>query len=296
MRINELKEEELFRGHKACAGCGASLVVRWTLKVLGQDTVAVIPAGCVSAVSFVHPNMAFGINAIISPFAATAALLSGIREGLDSQGKTASHVIGFAGDGATADIGLQALSGALNRRDRFIYLCYDNEGYMNTGMQKSSATPAFARTSTSPEGFRPRPGQGKKDLLALAAAHHIPYAASASLGYPFDFLEKVKKASQVDGPSFIHVLAPCPSGWGSSPDNTANLGKLAVDTGLWPLLEYEDGTWKINRRPENFKDLGEWFKSQGRFKGLEAADYTYVEQERAAYWAEVQGRVQASKV
>ncbi|MCL2896898.1 thiamine pyrophosphate-dependent enzyme [Brenneria tiliae] len=266
--IKNLPPEEYFVGHKACAGCGGSLVVRLALKVFGPKTHVVIPAGCMSAVGFIYPQMAVGVNAMIAPFAATGAVLSGLAAALRAKGIRDIPVVGFAGDGATADIGLQSLSGAFDRQERIIYICYDNEAYMNTGIQKSGATPWGARTTTSPTGFTPRRLNVKKDLLQIAAAHHVPYAATASVGQPSDLLKKLEKAASVDGPAFLHVFAPCPTGWGCASDSTIALGKSVVDTGLWPLLEYQHGVLTINRNPNRFAPLESYFSSQGRFKSL----------------------------
>ncbi|CPR21623.1 thiamine pyrophosphate-dependent enzyme [Brenneria goodwinii] len=267
--IKTLPPEEYFIGHKACAGCGGSLVVRLALKVFGPKSHVVIPAGCMSAVGFIYPQMAVGVNAMIAPFAATGAVLSGLAAALRAKGITDIPVVGFAGDGATADIGLQSLSGAFDRQERIIYICYDNEAYMNTGIQKSGATPWGAKTTTSPTGFKPYRLNVKKDLLQIAAAHHVPYAATASVGQPSDLLKKLEKAASVDGPAFLHVFAPCPTGWGCASDSTIALGKSVVDTGLWPLLEYQQGVLTINRNPNRFAPLESYFSGQDRFKSLD---------------------------
>ncbi len=197
LNAKTLSETELFYGHKACAGCGGSLAVRIALKVLGENAVAVLPAGCMSAVGFNFPQLCFGNNAIISTFAGTASMLTGVEAGLRAQGITDFHAVGFAGDGGTADIGLQALSGAIDRNDGILYICYDNEAYMNTGIQKSSLTPFGARTTTTPAGKNIRGNlRPKKNLFEIVAAHGIPYAATASVGYLNDFMRKVEKAKR----------------------------------------------------------------------------------------------------
>lgn len=285
--IKTLPNPEHFVGHKACGGCGGSLIVRWVLKVLGEKTHVVIPAGCMSAVGFIYPQMALGVNAIISPFAATGAVLSGIAAVVRAKGLTDVPVVGFAGDGATADIGLQSLSGALDRREKIIYICYDNEAYMNTGIQKSGATPWGVRTTTSPRGFRPALDAPKKDLLRIAAAHGIPYAAMASVGYANDLLKKIEKAGKVDGPSFLHVFAPCPTGWGSEADATVALGKSVVDTGLWPLLEWENRQLTINREPKRFAPLAEYLVGQGRYRNITAEEIAALEAVRDRNWREL---------
>ncbi|MGC3965349.1 MAG: thiamine pyrophosphate-dependent enzyme [Rhodocyclaceae bacterium] len=281
--IKTLPDEEYFVGHKGCGGCGGTLALRWTLKALGPRAFLVIPAGCMSAVGFIYPQMALGVNAMIAPFAATGAVLSGIAAVLRQRGIDDAHVVGFAGDGATADIGLQSLSGAFDRRERILYICYDNEAYMNTGIQRSSATPVGARTTTSPSG-RVSFAAAKKDLLRIAAAHGIPYAATASVGYPADFLRKLDRARQVDGPAFIHLFAPCPTGWGCEAGITADLGRSVVNTGLWPLVEWDDGRVVINREPRSFDPLSSYLQGQARFRMLTPAQVDALANERDARW------------
>ena len=237
-----ITDEEFFYGHKACPGCGGALAVRQALKVLGPHAVAALPAGCMSATGFNFPQLAFGNNAMITPFAATAAVLSGIEAGLRAQGGAPEDVtvVGFAGDGGTADIGLQALSGAIDRNDDVLYICYDNEAYMNTGIQKSSLTPFGASTTTTPAGKREHGClTQKKSLFDIVAAHRIPYAATASVGYLNDFIKKVERARDIKGTRFIHVMAPCPVGWGFPSADMVDVAKEIVDTGLWYLAEYE---------------------------------------------------------
>lgn len=285
LNAKNLNEEEYFFGHKACAGCGGSLALRIALKVLGERSVAVIPAGCMSAVSFNFPQLCFSNNAIISTFAGTASMLTGIEAGLRAQGITDFHAVGFAGDGGTADIGLQALSGAIDRNDNILYICYDNEAYMNTGMQKSSLTPFGAATTTTPNGkaihgnIRP-----KKNMFEIIAAHDIPYAATASIGYINDFMNKVEKASKIRGTKYIHVMAPCHTGWGIEPDITVDIAREIVDCGLWYLAEYENGTYTLNRRPKEFSDVGEYLKRQGRFKHLSDEDIELIKESRDRKW------------
>ena len=280
-----LSNKEYFYGHKACPGCGGSLAVRLALKALGDNTLTVLPANCMSAVSFIYPQMAFTGNAMISPFASTASMLSGVAAGAKARGMEDYHVIGFAGDGGTADIGLQALSGAIDRNDPVIYVCYDNEAYMNTGIQKSGLTPVGATTTTSPAGknesgeIRP-----KKSMFEIVAAHNIEYAATCSVGYPRDYIKKIEKASRVKGAAYIHVYAPCPTGWGHPTDQTIALAKEAVDCGLWYLAEYEKGDFKLNKRPKEFADVGGHLKKQARFRHLSDREIQDIEQHRDARW------------
>jgi pyruvate ferredoxin oxidoreductase beta subunit len=280
-----LDKGEYFYGHKACAGCGGSLAVRIALKVLGEKAVAVLPAGCMSAVGFNFPQLCFSNNAIISTFAGTASMLTGIEAGLRARGITDFHAVGFAGDGGTADIGLQSLSGAIDRDDNIIYICYDNEAYMNTGIQKSSLTPFGSRTTTTPAGKNIRGNlRPKKNMFEIVAAHGIKYAATASIGYLNDYMNKVKRASEIRGTKYIHVSAPCPVGWGFGSDETIELAKEAVDCGLWALAEYEDGNFKINMRPKNFNGLKDYIKRQGRFRHLKEEDITVIEMARDRKW------------
>jgi len=280
-----ISEDEPFLGHKACAGCGGSLAVRLVLKVLGERTFVVLPAGCMSAVGFIYPQLAFGCNAIISTFAGTASMMSGISAAARALGLRDYHVVGFAGDGGTADIGLQALSGAIDRGDHFIYVCYDNEAYMNTGVQKSGLTPFGARTTTSPAG-RVVAGarRRKKDIFEIIAAHGIDYAATATVAHPYDLIRKVEKARDIAGTSFLHVLAPCPTGWGIETDEMLDVARGAVDTGLWILAEYEDGRYHINKTPRRFKPVADHLAQQKRFAHLGSADVSAIERERDARW------------
>ena len=281
-----MTDKEFFFGHKACAGCGGSLAVRLALKVLGEKTFCALPAGCMSAVGFIYPQMAFLNNAIISTFPGTGSMLSGMRAGLDALGYTDTHVVGFAGDGGTADIGLQALSGAIDRGDKIIYICYDNEAYMNTGVQKSSLTPYGTKTTTSPAGDNlPGSVTHKKNLFEIVAAHDIAYAATASVGYPQDYMNKLSKAAQVDGTSYIHIYATCPTGWGTSTETSISLAKEAVDCGMWYLAEYENSEFKLNRKPKKLEKLKDHLLKQGRFKHLTDADIKVIESERDRKWA-----------
>ena len=281
----KLSRDEYFYGHKACAGCGGSLAVRAALKVLGPNAVSVLPAGCMSAVGFNFPQLCFSNNSIISTFAGTASMLTGIEAGLRAKGYDDFTAVGFAGDGGTADIGIQALSGAIDRNDNIIYICYDNEAYMNTGIQKSGLTPFGARTTTTPAGanihgnLRP-----KKNMFEIAAAHGIPYAATASVGCLADFISKVEKASKIQGTKYIHVIAPCPTGWGIAPDETVEIAKEVVDCGLWYLAEYENGEFTLNYKPKDFTSVEAYLKKQGRFKHLDLSDIKTVIESRDKKW------------
>lgn len=286
-----LPEEEFFYGHRACAGCGGSIAVRLALKVLGPSTFVVVPANCMSAVGFYYPTMNFSVSALAAAFPGTAAILSGIEAAGKAQGLDDYSVVGFAGDGGTADIGIQALSGAIDRNDRIIYICYDNEAYMNTGVQESGLTPYGATTTTSPAGEN-KPGKitPKKNMFEIVAAHNIGYAATASVGYPQDFMNKVAKAKQHRGTSYLHVMAPCPTGWSSATDTTAAIARDAVDCGLWYLAEFEEGKFKLNREPKTFGSIENYLKQQGRFKHLTAENIKLIEQERDAMWQRIRSK------
>ncbi|MEI6841056.1 MAG: thiamine pyrophosphate-dependent enzyme [Methanomicrobiales archaeon] len=267
------KEEYLFKCTSACAGCSSSLVLRYVLKAAGPDTVLVMPACCTSVIQGIYPNTAMNVPVYNVAFAAAAACASGMSAAFRA-GKKATNVIVYAGDGGTVDIGIQALSGAFERRTDFLYICYDNEAYGNTGMQRSGATPTGARTTTTPGG---KPDT-KKDIDRIVEAHDPPYMATACSAYPHDLFKKVTKALSIRGPKFIHVLAPCPPGWRYPTEQTVEMGKLAVKTGMWVLFEREYGKVTINgpSKAAMIKPLPveEYLGPQGRFKGIsrEAVD------------------------
>ena len=212
-------------------------------------------------------------------------MLTGIDAGLRAQGITDFHAVGFAGDGGTADIGIQALSGAIDRDDNILYICYDNEAYMNTGIQKSSLTPFGSRTTTTPVGNNIHGNlRHKKNMFEIVAAHEIKYAATASIGYLNDFMFKVKKASEIKGTKYIHVIAPCPTGWGIATDETIDIAKEAVDCGLWVLAEYENGDFTASMLPQKTEALAEHIRKQGRFRHLSDKDIAVIESGRNAKW------------
>jgi len=232
--------------------------------------------------------MSFSCNAIISTFAGTASMLSGMAAGARALGWRDVKVVGFAGDGGTADIGLQALSGAIDRRERILYICYDNEGYMNTGVQKSGLTPYGARSTTTPVGtvWRGSPTR-KKNLFEIVAAHGIPYAATASVAFVPDYLRKVAKAARVNGTSYIHIHAPCPTGWGHATDQTIAVARQAVTSGLWPLAEYEEGHFILNKKPVPLTPVADYLAAQGRFRHLTREEIRQIETTRDAQWERI---------
>lgn len=293
IRLKELPNEELLYGHLACAGCGGMLATRMALKVLGPRTVLVIPACCVMATSCFYPTVPFSVPYLVSSFPGTASAVSGVAAGLKRRGLSDVHAVGIAGDGGTMDIGIQALSGAVERGDKFVYICYDNEGYMNTGVQRSSATPFGAKTTTTPVGlrghFEDRP---KKNIVEIMVAHGIPYAARASVGFPLDYMEKVRKAMDVNGPAFIHVLAPCPPGWGTDTADTVSLAKEAVLTGIWRLEEWENGKRTINRAVSQPRPLENYLGRQSRFKHLKPEQIEQIRQALVGTGGEVAAEAQ----
>jgi pyruvate ferredoxin oxidoreductase beta subunit/2-oxoisovalerate ferredoxin oxidoreductase beta subunit len=263
--------ENLGQGHLACAGCGAAVSMRLTLKALGEKTVLVLPASCWSVVPGPWPHSSFHVPALHAGFATGGATASGVRAALDIRGYTDTTVAVWAGDGGTFDIGIQALSGAAERNENFIYICNDNEAYMNTGTQRSSATPRFAWTTTTPT-HHPKEDP-KKDMMAIMADHHIPYAATATIAYPEDLLRKMEKARQIKGTRFIHLLSPCPPGWKTPSELTVKLSRLAVRTRVFPLFEIENGDYVIQE--DLMKDpvpVREYLKLQGRFGHLRNQD------------------------
>ncbi len=260
----ELKHETeglVSHGVAACAGCGLELIMRKVMDVLGEKTIVVIPPGCSALFSGFGEETALKIPGFQGNLENSAACAAGIRAALKAKGDEETTVLAFAGDGATVDIGLQSLSGVLERGDRVLYICYDNEAYMNTGIQGSSSTPMYASTTTTPTGKI----TNRKDLLQIAIAHDIPYAATASIHKPKDLQKKVKKAKETDGPSLIHVQAPCPTGWKYDPAKTIEVARAAAQTGCWILYEYEDGEIKINYKPAELKPVEEYLGPQGRF-------------------------------
>ncbi len=282
MPTTKLKElgdspELLSGGHAACPGCAGPIILRQALLAAQQDGASVvvsIATGCMEVSTTIYPNSAWRVPLVHNAFENAAATISGAEaayRSLKRQGKVKEDIrfITFGGDGGTYDIGLQSLSGALERGHNFTYICYDNEAYMNTGIQRSGATPKGAYTTTAPAGkVSPGKTQAKKDLTAIVAAHGIPYVAQAAPHRNRDLMQKVQKAVAIEGPCFLNILAPCPRGWRYEPADTIQLCKLAADICLWPLYEIEDGKLKINYKPREKKPVEEWLKGQGRFKHL----------------------------
>lgn len=286
MTLTIPREEYMSPGHLACQGCGASLAMRLALKGLGQRTIVCIPACCWAVIDGPFPHSSLDIPIYHCAFETAASSASGVRAGLDMVGDIETTVLAWAGDGGTFDIGLQALSGAAERNDDIIYTCYDNEAYMNTGIQRSSATPIGAWTTTTPVKHYKK--ERKKDIIGIMAAHGIPYIATASVAYPEDMVKKFKKAREIKGTRFIHVFAPCPAGWKSRPEDTVKLARLAVQTGYFPLYEIENGEkWTLNLKVKERKPIAEYLKLQGRFRHLKEEEIALIQQEVDARWARI---------
>ncbi|MEM0057524.1 MAG: pyruvate synthase subunit PorB [Candidatus Bathyarchaeia archaeon] len=273
--IKELpKEEYLLKGHAACAGCGPSIALRLLFKALGNKVILVVPACCTTVIQGPYPFTAFAVPLQNMLFEATGAAASGIAAALRIRGLEDVTVVGWAGDGGTVDIGIQALSGAAERETNFIYICYDNEAYGNTGLQRSGATPYGAWTTTTPTGKKER----KKNMPFIMAAHRIPYVATACPSYPLDFVNKLRKAKEIKGTKYIHVLTPCPTGWRYDASKTVEIGRLAVQTGIWALYEIENGKFRLSPPSDRLidkskrKPVKEYLTMQERFRHLTEAD------------------------
>jgi pyruvate ferredoxin oxidoreductase beta subunit len=259
-------------GHRACQGCGEALAARLVIEAAGPDVILTNATGCLEVFTTPWPQSAWRLPWIHSLFENSAAIASGVEAALKAQGRS-TKVIAQGGDGGTFDIGFQALSGMLERQHNILYVCYDNEAYMNTGIQRSGSTPHAAMTTTSPPG-KERMGKRhlKKDLLSIVAAHHIPYAASASVAYPADIRRKVRRAVSIDGPTFLQIHSPCPLGWGHESELSIEVARLAVQTGLFPVVELERGELTGVMPIRNPRPVTDYLKLQNRFKHLFADD------------------------
>ena len=269
-------DQDYFKpGHLGCPGCGAAIAIKFALKALGEKIILVIPASCASIIVGPYPQSAVNVPVLHTAFATAGAAASGVRAALDMKGDTETTVVSWAGDGGTFDIGFQSLSGAVERNEDCIFVCYDNEAYMNTGVQRSSSTPFGVRTTTTP-------GQDwkktrKKNIMETMAAHRIPYAATASIAFPEDLMAKFEKAKEKSGGSrFIHIFASCDTGWGAPSDMSVKIARLAVQTNIFPLYEIEDGT----RYTLNYKGdcrVEDYLQTQGRFTHLSAEDISRIQ-------------------
>jgi len=298
---NMPEEEPFSRGHRACQGCGEVLALRLVCKAVGMNIIAVSATGCMEIISSPYPQTAWEVPWIHVAFENTAAVASGIEAGqkaLIRKGRIRnrhSKVIAFAGDGGTLDIGFQALSGALERGHDFTYICLDNEAYMNTGIQRSSGTPYGAMTTTSPPGIISR-GQmtWKKNMPMLAAAHNIPYVATASPAYHLDLMNKVRRAVSVSGPSYVHIYSPCPTGWRCAPELSIEVARMVVRSRVFPLYEVIDGRYILSRNVKKPKPVEEYLKQQLRFKHLGLEDIAYIQQQVDSDWERLLALVKAT--
>ncbi len=269
------RPERLSPGHRLCAGCGASIIVRQMLAAIDDPVVLANATGCLEVATTIYPYTAWRVPWIHNAFENAASTISGVEAAYRSlvrQGKIPEQnvkFIAFAGDGGTYDIGIQALSGAMERGHNMLYVCYDNGAYMNTGIQRSSATPFGAHTTTSPAGkVIPGKQQFRKDLTAIMAAHGIPYVGQAAPSKWRDLMQKTRKAVNCGGPAFMNVLSSCNRGWRHGTEETIEITQLAVDTCYWPLYEVENGEWRLTYQPKEKKPVEEWMKRQGRFRHL----------------------------
>jgi 2-oxoisovalerate ferredoxin oxidoreductase beta subunit len=285
------KQELLDSGHLACPGCGAALAMRMVLKALGEKTIVALPACCWSIIAGPWPQSSLKVPLYHTAFETGASVASGIKAALLARGDTETTVMAWAGDGGTFDIGLQALSGAAERNEDIIYCCYDNEAYMNTGIQRSSATPWGAWTTTTPAAHPE--AHAKKDMLAIMAAHRIPYAATATIAYPEDLIAKVTKARGIHGTRFLHILAPCPPGWKVNDDETIALARMAVRSCVFPLVEVENGErWRFTVDHAGER-IAPYLKRQGRFRHLDDAAIAAIQEQVDARWRAIERRVRS---
>lgn len=282
MRNDYPVEELLQSGCLSCQGCGATMVMRHALKALGSNTICTIPACCWSIIAGNWPYSSVNIPLMHTAFETAGASASGIRAALDMKGMHDTKVLAFAGDGGTFDIGLQSLSGAAERNEDIVYVCYDNEAYMNTGIQRSSATPEKAWTTTTPFS-RPK-GGAKKNMIQILSGHKIPYCATASVAWPEDMVAKIRKAGEIKGTAFIHALSPCPPGWKISSEKSIEVTRLATHTKVFPLYEVYNGEeYHINVQPKDIPVV-EYLKAQGRFSHLTKEDVEYIQQRTDYEW------------
>ncbi len=296
-------KQELFApGHRACAGCAEALAVRLAVKAIGPNTIIVNATGCMEVISSQLPTTSWRVPWIHTLFENTGAVASGVeaarrilvkKRGIPDGG---AHVVAMAGDGGTADIGLQSLSGMLERGHDILYIAYDNEAYMNTGIQRSSSTPFGAATTTSPAG-RQSIGQvtWKKPLPEIAAAHNIPYVATACPSYPFDLMDKVTRGLAVKGPAYIQILSVCPTGWRCNPELAIKIGRLAVETGIFPLYEIANGVYNQTVNVANLKPVNEYLSLQGRFRHLSPENIAVIQERVNKEYAILQDKVKFTK-
>jgi pyruvate ferredoxin oxidoreductase beta subunit len=285
--LNLTDEEFVYPGNRACPGCGLSILYRTGLKAIGRDAILVVPPSCLTVMQGLYPITSTQLSVLNVTFASTASAASGVRAALRAQKNDHTRVVAWAGDGGTADIGIQALSGAIERGEDFLYICYDNEAYMNTGVQRSGTTPQGTLTqNTVIYGKRER----SKDIPRIIAAHSPAYVATCSASYPIDFHDKIKKALSLKGLKYIHIHTPCPSGWQIEERLVVTIGKLAVETGLYVLYEIQDGEMKLSPpsakllRKKKLPPVSDYVEAQGRFKTMPEEAIERIQQEVDAKW------------
>ncbi len=295
VNVMDVREEEfIYPGTRMCSGCAMALIYRIALKALGPKTIVTVPASCLTVLHGMQGFCTTKVSVLHTPFATTGASASGIVASLEEKGLADEIcVVAFAGDGGTADIGIQALSGAAERGTNFIYACYDNEAYMNTGVQRSGSTPLGAFTATTPGGkLRP-----KKNMPKILEAHGIPYIATANGSYPLDLYEKFQKAREIKGTKYIHILSACPPGWGYDPKDTIKIGRLATETGFWPLYEIINGKFILSKDsrkyldPSKRKPIEDYLKTQKRFKNISQEQIEKNNQYINNQWKEIEKRL-----
>ena len=295
VNVMELPEEEyIYPGTRACAGCSMALIYRIALKALGSNTIITVPASCLTVLHGMQGFCTTKVSVLHTPFATTGASASGIVASLEDKGLEKDiNVVAFAGDGGTVDIGIQSLSGAVERGTNFIFACYDNEAYMNTGVQRSGSTPPGAFSTTTPDG---KTGY-KKNMAKIMEAHGIPYVATAISSYPLDLYEKFINAKSILGPKYIHILAPCPPGWGYDPSKSIEIGKLAVQTGFWPLYEVINKKFQLSKDskkyldPDKRKPIELYLKAQKRFNSLSEENLKNYQSYINDLWIEIEERM-----
>ena len=274
-------------GHAACAGCGLVIAMKLVFQAMGPKTIAVIVPSCEGAIGGVYPITAYGVPTFHSAFEIAAPTAAGIANALKIQGKDDIQVVAFAGDGGTFDIGLASLSGATKNNEDIIYVCLDNEAYMNTGIQVSSSTPSFAWTGTTPKG---NPGR-KKNIMEIMAAHYNPYSATAAIGFPRDLQQKITKAKGIRGTKFIHMLVPCPTGWRTPSDLSPELSILSVETNVFPLYEVEDGKrYTLNYEPRCLP-VEEYLIKQGRYRHLKEEEIRQIQMDVNEEWKKLKQKI-----
>ncbi len=279
------REEYMMQGHVACQGCGATIAMRYVLKALGQKTLVSIPACCWAVIPGIWPQATLKTPLLYTAFEVTGAALSGMEAALKAKGlEDEITVLGFAGDGGTADIGIQALSGMVERETNAIYVMYDNEAYMNTGIQRSGSTPYGAWTTTTPVGKKHEwKMEFKKSVAEIMVAHRIPYVATATIAYPEDLIAKVKKAKSIKGSKFLQIFSSCPTGWKHPPEISVEISKKAVASRMFPLYEVENGKYKITQKPKKIP-VRDYLKLQGRFRYLPDEEIERIQEHADREW------------